>query len=93
MELAKFSKAANSEEKNAFDDKNNNDDDNENNKQLVSVSKLQDLKAVVAALASSKSSKKKANLTHQFFTLGLLEYVSHLMNPKDARLADIQFRG
>lgn len=37
--------------------------------------------------------KKKIDLTHQFFTLSLLEYICNLLNPNDRQSADIQFNG
>ena len=33
------------------------------------------------------------NLTRQFFTLGLLEYVCNILNPKDALVANGKFKG
>jgi hypothetical protein len=39
------------------------------------------------------NNKKKTKLTQQFFTLSLLEYISHLLNPKDHQLARLQFKG
>jgi hypothetical protein len=39
------------------------------------------------------NNKKKTKLTQQFFTLSLLEYISHLLNPKDHQLARHQFKG
>ncbi len=40
--------------------------------------------------------KKKVdnnNLTRQFFTLGLLEYLCNILNPNDENTAQIQFKG
>jgi len=42
---------------------------------------------------SSSSKRKGAELNQQFFTLSLLEYIVHLLNPKDTESARLQFRG
>lgn len=39
------------------------------------------------------NTKKKITLTHQFFTLSLLEYICNLLSPNDRNAAEIQFQG
>ena len=39
------------------------------------------------------NTKKKITLTHQFFTLSLLEYICNLLSPNDRNSAEAQFQG
>lgn len=39
------------------------------------------------------NTKKKITLTHQFFTLSLLEYICKLLSPNDRNAAEAQFQG
>jgi hypothetical protein len=44
-------------------------------------------------LLYSKINTKKITLTHQFFTLSLLEYICNLLSPNDRSAAEVQFQG
>jgi hypothetical protein len=63
-----------------------------NNNDLILINDNDNLYKNLVSIISFNN-KKKTKLTQQFFTLSLLEYISHLLNPKDHQLARLQFKG
>lgn len=65
-----------------------------NNQNLALVEKHNEKHIDSQLLAYKKiNTKEKITLTHQFFTLSLLEYICNFLNPKDPQSAHSQFQG
>jgi len=70
----------------------NGNHSNSMNKNLALVETKRDVDSQFL-LYNKINTKKKITLTHQFFTLSLLEYICNLLSPNDRNSAEIQFQG
>lgn len=64
-----------------------------NSKQLVLSNKNKIQQQQQLHQLKNLNSRKKIQLTHQFFTLSLLEYICNLLNINDKNAAEFQFQG